>query len=95
MATVLMRRRSVGDASIGVTRDPKLDDRMSAAFTVTDTTGKRYTIDLTLDDVRNLHADLAQLLGASQAQVSHWWARLADGRDGRPRAKVTTRAGGR
>jgi hypothetical protein len=91
----MVRRRSSGDASIGVTRDPQVDDRMSAALIVTDTTGKQYTIDLTLDDVKNLHADLATLLGARQSQVDQLWQRLADGRDGRPRAKVTTRAGKR
>jgi transposase-like protein len=71
-----------------------LDDRMSAALTVTDTTGVRHVVDLTLSDARNMFEDLARLLGANQAQVDAWWQRLADGRDGRPRAKVTTRAGG-
>ena len=46
-ASVPMRRRSVGDASIGVIRDPKLDDQMLAAFAVTVNGGRRLIIDLT------------------------------------------------
>ena len=95
MDTTPMRRRSMGDAGIGLIRHPQADNQMSAALTCSLNSGKRLIIDLTLDDTRNLFADLAKLLGADQTQVSQWWQRLADGRDGRPRAKVATRAGGR
>ncbi len=61
---------------------------MAAALRFTDTSGKQHIIDVTLSDVRNMFADLAQLLGANQAQVDAWWQRLGDGRDGRPRAAV-------
>ena len=81
------RLRSAGDASVGITRDPVLNDRMTAALTFT-ANGKHYTVELTLDDVKNMFADLTTLLGANQQQVSQWWQRLADGRDGRPRAKA-------
>ena len=92
--TAPRRLRSAGDAAIGVTRHPTAHDRMMGALTFT-ANGKHYTIDLTLDDVKNMFADLTTLLGANEQQVSQWWARLADGRDGRPRAKAATKAGGR
>ena len=90
-----MRLRSAGNSAAGITRDPVLDDRMAAALRFSDTTGAHHVVELTLPDVRNLFQDLMVLLGANQEQVPQWWQRLADGRDGRPGAKVTTRAGGR
>ena len=92
--TAPRRLRSAGDASVGVTRHPIAHDRMSAALRFT-ASGAHYTVDLTLDDVKTMFADIATLLGANEQQVSQWWQRLADGRDGRPRAKAATRAGGR
>jgi hypothetical protein len=66
---------------------------MVAALQFTATTGAHHVVELTLPDVRNLCRDLLVLPGANQEQVSHWWQRLANGRDGRPRARVTTRPG--
>jgi hypothetical protein len=90
------RLESAGDCSIGVTRDPLLDDRMRAALRFSDTGGRHHVVDLTLSDTRNLLEDLLVLLGANREQVDAWWARLADHRDGRPASpKAATRAGGR
>jgi hypothetical protein len=83
------RLASSGDASIGVSRDAVLDDRMGAALRFTDTTGQHHIVDLTPRDVNCLMQDLIVLLGANQEQVDAWWRRLADGGDGRPRAALS------
>ena len=65
------------------------DDRMSAALKFTDAdTGRQWVVDLTLVDVRNLTADLVELLFANEIQVRRWWQTLADGSDGRPKARA-------
>ena len=55
-------------------------------LSVTTVDDKRFEIQLTLDDVLNVHADLVELLAAGQDKVNRWWQTLADGSDGRPRA---------
>lgn len=79
------RLRSAG-CHVGITRDPTLHDRISAALTVTTTTGQHLTVDLSVPDLINLVADIGVLLKADQAQIDIWWERLATGADGRPRA---------
>ena len=59
---------------------------MCAVLSVTPVDDKRFEIQLTLDDVLNVHADLVELLAAGQNKVNRWWQTLADGSDGRPRA---------
>ena len=95
------RLGSAGDCSIGVTRDPLLDDRMRAALRFSDTGGRHHVVDLTLSDTRNLLEDLLVLLGANREQVDAWWARRslipamvdqrADGGDEGRRAVVAVR----
>jgi hypothetical protein len=83
--------RSSGKADIGLMRHPDADDRMIPVARFADAdTGRRYIVELTAADVKNLCADAAALLSADAARVSRWWSELADGSDGRPRAACVT-----
>jgi hypothetical protein len=90
-----IERRSAAPAPPDDRPPPGAPIEYSGGGYVSDTTGAHHVVELTLPDVRHLFQDLIVLLGANQEQVTQWWQRLADGRDGRPRAKVATRAGGR
>jgi hypothetical protein len=70
----------------GITRREDADNLMAAALTYTGADGEFHVVDLELDDVKGVFEDAARLLGANAEQVALWWRRLADGRDGRPRA---------
>ena len=80
------RQRASGDMSLGITRREDADNLMGAALTYTAADGEFHVVDLELDDVKGVFEDAARLLGANAEQVALWWRRLADGRDGRPRA---------
>ena len=83
-----LRVRTNADVSVGLMRHPTADDRMVAVLEFRDThTGRRYIVELSAADLRNLRADCERLLNADQTLVSRWWAVLANGTDGRPKAK--------
>jgi hypothetical protein len=73
---------------IGIARHPNFDDRMVAVLKVDDADGRAWIIDLDVDDLKALLADLRTLLSADQPTVDRWWRQLANGRDHRPRAAV-------
>jgi hypothetical protein len=77
-------------SGIGVSRDQRHDDRMVAVLRLVDDRGQHWVVDLSVDDLRVLLADLRALIVADQATVDKWWQKLADGRDGRPKAAVRT-----
>ena len=61
---VVRRLQSSGDAAFGVMRDPRRDNHIVAVLTITTIDDTRWQVELTLDDVRNMRADLVELLGA-------------------------------
>jgi hypothetical protein len=77
--------KSSGNATIGLIRDPLHVDRMAPVLQVTDDRGGVLVIQLSAEEVRDLHADADRLMAADQEQVGDWWKQLADGADGRPR----------
>jgi hypothetical protein len=57
-----MPRTTAAPATIGVTRHPELDDRMSACLQISDVDGRQWVIDLDIDDIKRLYCDLRMML---------------------------------
>jgi hypothetical protein len=72
---------SAGGASVGLVRH-RTENRMLALLQFVTGEGKRFQVELTIDDVRGIGHDIVQLLSASRADVTVWWRALADGSDG-------------
>jgi hypothetical protein len=80
--------RSSGNAVFGLIRDPRYPNRMAPCIRLTDDRGRPLVIQLSAEEIRDLHADADKLMDADAEQVATWWKWLAAGSDGRSRLPV-------
>jgi hypothetical protein len=79
------RLRSSGNARLGLIVDPRYSNRMAPCIKLTDDRGTEYVVQLSAEEVRDLHADAGKLMDADAEQVDRWWRWFLDGADSRPR----------